>query len=252
LWHSVGARLPFLAGLDAAEQSRLRELCTAFLASKEFSAPEDFPLTDEICLSIAVQGCLPILHLGLEWYRGWQGIVVYPDEFVVPREITDEHGIVHRYDEVAAGEAWEGGPLILSWSDVQMTEAEYNVVIHEFAHKLDMLNGDADGCPPLQQNQSRATWQADWRSAYEDFCQRVDQAPLSVFEDERGEVFEEIELDSALDPYAAEAPGEFFAVASEVFFTAPAALVAEYPEIYGQLAQFYRQDPAARLTSASA
>jgi hypothetical protein len=115
-----------------------------------------------------------------------------------------------------------------------------------------MLNGDADGCPPLQKNQSKATWQRVWRKAYEDFCRRVDEAPLAIFEDENGDEFEEAQLDSALDPYAAEAPGEFFAVASEVFFTAPAALQAEYPEIYAQLALLYRQDPVSRPTFPSA
>ena len=248
LWDATLARMPFLHGLDGDERQRLRSLCGDFLHDKEFSAPDDFELNDEICLSIALQGCLPILNLGLEWYRGWNGIVVYPDEFVIPRETMDEDGVVHRYDEVAAGEAWGAGPLIVSWSDAQMTEGEYNVVIHEFAHKIDMLNGDADGCPPLQKNQSKATWQRVWRSAYEDFCRRVDAAPLVLFEDENGEEFEETELDSALDPYAAEAPGEFFAVTSEVFFTAPAALQAEYPDIYAQLALFYRQDLASRPT----
>ena len=252
LWTAVVSRLPFLGGLTADEMARLRKLCGDFLASKKFNAANDLALDDEICLSIAVQGCLPILNLGLDWYRGWDGIVVYPDEFVIPRELMDEDGVVHRYDEVAAGEAWHGGPLIVSWSDAQMTEGEYNVVIHEFAHKIDMLNGDADGCPPLQADQNKADWQRIWRAAYEDFCRRVDAAPLAVFEDEHGDEFEDLDLDSALDPYAAEAPGEFFAVASEVFFTAPAALAAEYPELYAQLVLFYRQNPASRLIFANA
>ena len=255
LWHDVTRRLPFLHGLYADELQRLRDLCQQFLSEKTFTAADGFELSDEICLSIAAQGCLPILNLGLEWYRGWHGIIVYPDEFVIPRETMDDNGVVHRYEEVAAGEAWDGGPLIVSWSDAQMTDAEYNVVIHEFAHKIDMLNGDADGCPPLphndslhlQKNQSNATWQAVWSAAYQDFCGRVDDAPTVVFKDENGDEFEELELDSALDPYAAEAAGEFFAVASEVFFTAPAALKHEYPAVYEQLTLLYRQNPVVRL-----
>lgn len=252
LWQAAIDRLPFLGGLDNNELARLRSLCQDFLLQKEFVAAEGFQLTDEICLSIALQGCLPILNLGLDWYRGWDGIIVYPDEFVIPRETMDEDGVVHRYEEIAAGEAWDGGPLIISWSDAQMTKGEYNVVIHEFAHKIDMLNGNADGCPPLQKNQSNATWRSIWQWAYEDFCRRVDHAPLGIFEDENGEEFEDIELDSVLDPYAAEAPGEFFAVTSEVFFTAPAALRIEYPDLYAQLVLFYQQDPAARPNAPSA
>ena len=246
-WQSVCGRLPLLDGLNEQELHNLRTLCVAFLASKTFTAPDGFQLTDEICLSIAVQGCLPVLNIGLDWYRGWHGIIVYPNEFVIPRELVDENGIVHRYDEIAAGEAWSDGPLILSWSDAQMTDGEYNVVIHEFAHKIDMINGDADGCPPLQKNQSNATWRQIWQGAFENYCARVDTAPTAIFEDENDEAFEDIELDSAIDPYAAESPGEFFAVCSEVFFTTPYALQAEYLDVYQQLALLYRQDPATRL-----
>ena len=247
LWRTVIDRLPFLRGLSQDEWMRLRTLCSKFLANKEFNGSGGLQLDDEICLSIAVQGCLPIMNLGLDWYRGWHGIVVYPDEFLIPRDIIDDDGVVHHFDEIAAGEAWSGGPLIISWSDAQMTQGEYNVVIHEFAHKIDMLNGNADGCPPLQKNQSNATWQRVWRSAYQDFCQRLDSAPIIVMEDENGEEFDEPEFDSALDPYAAEAPGEFFAVASEVFFTCPRALKTEYPEVYEQLSILYQQDPSSRL-----
>ena len=120
LWQGVVSALPFLGALDAEEQARLRALAEGFLAEKEFSAAGGLELSDEICVSIATQGCLPILELGLAAYRGWVGIVVYPDEFVVPRRIEDESGIVHEFVDVLSGEAWEGGPLIISWHDAQM------------------------------------------------------------------------------------------------------------------------------------
>ena len=242
LWLPVFHQHPFLQRLNANERDRLRALCSAFLADKEFSAAGDFQLTDTLCLSIAMQGCLPILNLDLSWYRGWHGIIVYPNEFVIPRELPDEDGIVHRYNEVAAGEAWGDGPLILSWQDAQMTDDVYNVVIHEFAHKLDMLNGDADGCPPLHQEIRQTEWRSTLHGAYEDFCRRVDAAP--AFDDAIDEY--DIDLESILDPYAATHPGEFFAVASETFFTAPSALEAEYPVFFAQLAAFYRQSPITR------
>ena len=129
VWQRTVAGLPFLAALDATDRQRLKTLSEAFLGAKQFTAAGGLELNDEICVAIAAQGCLPILNLGLAAYRDWVGIVVYPDEFVVPREIHDEAGVVHEYDDVLSGEAWQGGPLLVSWHDVQMAGAGYNVVI---------------------------------------------------------------------------------------------------------------------------
>jgi len=233
LWNDTLAALPFLDRIDDEERSRLRGLTEAFLAEKEFTSAGGFELSDAICVSIAAQACLPILNLGLENYRDWVGIVVYPDEFVIPRIIEDDFGVVHEFDDVASGEAWDGGPVLISWRDAQMAGDGYNVVIHEFAHKLDMLNGEANGVPPLPTGLARQTWEETLLAAYDDFCARVDTA------EERGE-------DTELDPYAAENPGEFFAVMSESFFEAPDVLRNTYPALYEQFGRFYRQDPASR------
>ena len=233
LWQETLAGLPFISRLNVDEKSRLKELTEAFLREKEFTCADDLELTDAMCVSIAVQGCLPILNLGLESYRDWVGLIVYPDEFIIPRTVEDEFGIVHEYDDVASGEAWEGGPLIISWSDAQMAGKGYNVVIHEFAHKLDMLNGEANGIPPLPPGLLHQEWEETLLSAYEDFCARVDEA------EERGE-------DTLIDPYAAENPSEFFAVLSETFFETPDNLRQEYPALYELFVRFYRQDPAGR------
>lgn len=234
LWHETVARLPFLERLDIEEMARLRGLTEAFLAEKEFTSAGGLELTDTMCVSIALQGCLPILNLGLQSYRDWVGIIVYPDEFVIPRSVEDEFGVVHEYDDVASGEAWEGGPLLISWRDAQMAGEGYNVVIHEFAHKLDMLNGEADGVPPLPPGLSHRDWEETLLAAYEDFCTRLDQA-------ENDETFYET---TRLDPYGAESPAEFFAVMSETFFEAPGVLHERYPALYALLCRFYRQDPA--------
>lgn len=234
LWSATIAGLPFLASLSAAEQADLKALAEAFLAEKEFSTAGNLVLDDRICTAIAAQGCLPILKLGLAAYRDWVGIVVYPDEFVVPRRIEDESGIVHEYDDVLSGEAWEGGPLILSWHDVQLAGDGYNVVIHEFAHKLDMLNGEADGMPALHSGITEAEWETVCAAAYEDFCQRVNA-----------------DEETLIDPYASNDPAEFFAVLSESFFEMPDVVAAEYPELYALFGRYYRQDPLMRLTKAA-
>lgn len=197
-----------------------------FLTRKEISSAADLVLTDEIRLSIALQACLLILKLGLAAYDGWVGIVVYPGDFVIPRRKIDEIGVLHEYDEVVLGEAWESGPVVLSGFDDARDYQDANVVIHEFAHKLDMLNGEANGLPPLHQGMSVQDWNQAFSLAYRNFCRRVDA----------GE-------NLPMDPYAAEHPAEFFAVLSEVFFTKPALLGKEYPAVYRQLALFYRQDP---------
>jgi Mlc titration factor MtfA (ptsG expression regulator) len=147
-----------------------------------------------------------------------------------------------------AGEAWLGGPVILSYEDVAMAADEemrvagYNVVIHEFAHKLDMRSGDPNGFPPLHPEMSARRWKAAFTAAYEDFCGRVDSA------DDRAEADGGAALDALpIDPYAATSAGEFFAVSSEAFFETPERLEPAYPEVYEQLRMFYRQDPLARL-----
>jgi MtfA peptidase len=229
-WAAAEAHLPFLGHLDADERFRLREMAREFLAEKEWHAAQDMVLTPEIQLSITLQACLPVLNLGLDHYRGWVGIVVYPGDFVIPRQIMDEDGVVHEYEDAVLGEAWEGGPVLVAWFDDPEDADGVNVVIHEFTHKLDMENGGVDGFPRLPADMSRRAWAAAFEPAYQDFCARVDS----------GE-------DTTLDPYAADHPAEFFAVMSEAFFETPDLLHDEYPAVFEQLKRFYRQDPLQRV-----
>lgn len=232
-WHEAEAQLPFLGHLDADERRRLREMARQFLAEKEWTGAQGLQLAAPIQLCIALQASLLVLNRGLEHYRGWVGIVVYPGDFVIPRHVMDEDGVVHEYDDAVLGEAWEGGPVVLSWFDAPDEAGDVNVVIHEFAHKLDMENGEIDGMPRLPADMSRRDWIAAFEPAYEDFCRRVDEA------DRRGR-------ETELDPYGSEHPSEFFAVMSEAFFETPALLRRQYPAVYEQLRRFYRQDPSTR------
>jgi Mlc titration factor MtfA (ptsG expression regulator) len=228
LWLTATAGLPFIKELNGDETEKLRELVLLFLAEKEFAEAGGIELTDEMRISIAAQACLPILELGLDWYSGWRGIVVYPGDFRVQRSEMDEHGVLHEWDDELAGEAMPGGPVVLSW-DAAAHDAAMNVVIHEFAHKLDMLRGEPDGMPPLHPDMDRAAWRAAFAEAYDGFCDTV----------ERGR-------NTWMDPYAAEHPSEFFAVISEAFFEDPKETQRRYPDVYAQLRLFYRQDPAGR------
>ncbi len=232
LWRRVTGSLPFLRGLTAAEEQRLKDCAVLFLDEKEMHGARGFVLTDAVRLSIAVQACLPILNLGVDAYQGWVGIVIYPGEFKVRREEMDASGVVHEFDDALSGEAWPGGPVILSWQDVALGAAGYNVVIHEFAHKLHMLLGDMDDFPSAHADMDREQWLAAWDAAYAVFCGQVDRGVHTV-----------------IDPYASENPAEFFAVLSEAFFTQPQTVRSTYPELYRQLTLFYRQDPAARINA---
>lgn len=229
-------RLPILRGLTADELQRLHERASLLLYHKTFSEAGGAQIDEATYLAIALQASLLILNLDEDSYHDWHEIILYPHEFLRQREEMDAAGVVHRSRDILSGESWLGGPLILSLADVAASGAAdgFNVVLHEFAHKLDMLNGDANGYPPLHRGMDAAAWAREFSAAYDDLCTRVD----------RGE-------NTPIDPYATYNPGEFFAVLTEVFFETPAVLHAEYPAVYEQLRQFYRQDPLARLATAS-
>jgi Mlc titration factor MtfA (ptsG expression regulator) len=229
LWRRAVAPYVFLAKLDAAETQQLRELVVLFLNEKQLHGAADFAISDEARIAIAAQACLPVLNLGLDWYAGWVGVIVYPGEFKVARSIVDEDGVVHEFDDELSGEAWPDGPVVLSWQDASLAEPGYNVVIHEFAHKIHMLRGNDDGFPQPHADMDAERWALAFEAAYARFCGAVDRG-----------------LATRMDPYAAEHPAEFFAVASETFFTDAPGLNGEFPAIYRELKAFYRQDPLAR------
>ena len=230
-WLRVSAGFPFVARLNDDERSRLRELAILFMHGKQISGAGGLELNQEMKLGIAVQACILILELGIEHYDGWVEIIVYPDEFMPRHEIRNEHGLVETDEMSYAGQAWLRGPVILSWANVEHAgEMDgMNVVIHEFAHKLDMLNGEANGFPPLHAGMDRRKWSQAFTTAFQDLRRRA-------------RVGERTEI----DPYATVSPGEFFAVVSETFFEIPDIVKAVYPQVYEQLVQFYRQDPASR------
>jgi hypothetical protein len=230
-WCAAASGLSVLRGLSEEELERLRELTTLFLNEKQVVAAGGFSLDDDMRIRIVAQACLPILNLGLDYYAGWVSVIVYPGEFVPEHEFMDEAGVVHVVRDAMMGESWERGPVVLSGADA-LHYGEHdgaNVVIHEFAHKLDMLNGAMNGYPPLHRGMSSEQWAQTFGAAYADFCTKA----------ERDE-------EMAIDPYGAENPAEFFAVTSEAFFETPHVLQREYPDVYRQLAAFYLQDPVRR------
>lgn len=250
LWRQVLDTHPFLAALDADETAQLLARSAWLLASKTINGARGLEVTDFMRLSIAAQASLPILNLTPTLYEGWDEIIVYPAGFRIPRKQMDEDGVMHEYLEDAAGEAWEGGPLVLSWEDTQLSEGGFNVVIHEFAHKLDLQSDLADGMPSLAAHGDLTP--REWRRILDDsldrFIAAVDAVEAAIPHDVDPE---SAEADAwygrlPLDPYAATDEAEFFAVSSEHFFVDPYPMAESLPEWFGLLRAYYRQDPLAR------
>lgn len=215
--------------LAPAEQAALRVLVTRFLQRKAIEPVGDLELDASDRVLLAVHACVPILKLGMDWYRGWHSVIVYPDVFMPRRERMDAAGVVHASRDMLAGEAWSRGPVIVSWTDVLEggRQPGRNVVIHEMAHKLDMLEEGANGYPPLHRGMDRRQWAQvftdAWRRLHAD-AHAGQELPV--------------------DRYALESPAEFFAVLSEQYFEAPDTLREHLPAVYAQLARFYRRSDA--------
>ncbi len=246
-WNDATKDYQFVKRLTVEEKRRLRLIASDFLARKTFAGAAGLQINELMRIQIAAQACILILELDVDYYDGWREIIVYPGQFAKTHDVIDEFGVVHTTRDPLAGEAWLGGPVVLSHADVAHTEHAvdrgdgYNVVIHEFAHKLDMLNGEANGYPPLHRGMSKETWKRSFLAAYLAFCKQVDEAD-ALAKTDGGRALDALPV----DPYAAENPAEFFAVISEVFFELPEAVYAGFPVVYQQLKAFYKQDPLAR------
>lgn len=245
LWLQTVARHPFLAALSLQDQAKLRALAALFLDGKQFHGAHGLVVTDRMAIDIAAQACLPLLHWGkprkaLQWYDDFVTIVVHPGAAVARRTQRDAAGVVHHTNQVLAGEAMQGGPVMLSWDHVADTGASAargsNVVVHEFVHKLDMQSGHANGCPPLPANLLGARgargalkiWRSAWAPAYDEFRAQVSKAQRFG------------SPPPWLDAYGASAPEEFFAVACEAYFVNRQRFAEEFPTLMPVLDAFFR------------
>jgi len=232
-WPGIVERnVPLARGLSSDERERLLRLVQVFLADKHFEGCGGLTLTEEIKVTIAAEACLLLLHLEGPCYPSFRTVLVYPHEFVPKVARSPGTGEIAPPPARLMGESWGDGVVVISWDDTvrgarNPADGE-NVVLHEFAHQLDAEDGVTDGAPLLAPSALR-TWGGVLSAEYERL--RRDAA-----DDRR----------SALDEYGATNKAEFFAVATETFFEKPVQLEREHPELYGQLQQFYGQDPARR------
>jgi Mlc titration factor MtfA (ptsG expression regulator) len=214
--------------LEDADRARLEDLALALVAEKSWEAANGFELTDEMMVTIAVQASLLVLELPGDAYRGVQAIVVHPSTLVLDGEHSQVPGVVSDGPMAILGQASFNGPVLIAWDqaldDARHPGRAHNVVFHEFAHKLDMLDGTVDGTPPLATAEELQRWVQVCTAAYE-----------QVVAGHGGR---------SLRSYAGVNPAEFFAVATEAFFDDPVVLRREHPELYAALEGFFRQDPA--------
>lgn len=230
LWTVVLEDSPLFDRLSTSERTHLRELTTLFLGSKRFFGTHGLAVDGYMQVSVASRACLLVLNLGLDYYVGWHTVILYPGGFVAERVVEDEIGVVHTGVEALDGESMYGGAVVLNWEEARPVRhgEPVDVVLHEFSHKLDERNGEANGLPPLHQDMSTAEWSQVFNDAYRTFTGWVEAGDPLPFDD-----------------YAATHPAEFFSVATESFFMEPGVLFRALPNVYRQLSRFYRQDPAA-------
>lgn len=230
-WHALlEERLPVYRRLPPDLRCRLHGLIQIFLAEKVFVGREGLTITDEIRVTIAAQACLLLLNRETGVYPTLVTILVYPSTYAAEHHEVDEAGVRTEEIQARSGEAWEHGPLVLSWEDVRYGAEHFddggNVVIHEFAHQLDYEDSSGIGVSPFVDPEDQAAWAEVLHRAYEQLLDETDRG-----------------LPTLLDPYGATDPAEFLAVATETFFEMPQQLESRHGELYAALRDYYRLDP---------
>lgn len=220
------------ARLSATDQEQVRQYLQVFVPEKNWEGCGGLEMTDEVRVTIGAHVAILALGFGEEYFERVVSILVYPDAYEAPEETVTPAGVVLEGHSEREGEAWYRGPVILSWTDTlldaQDPDEGRNVVLHEFAHQLDMLNGqDADGMPPLESSGQQQQWLAVMRQEMERLARDCERGRPTI-----------------LDCYGTSDESEFFAVATEAFFLLPREMNEKHPALYGVLRDFFRQDPA--------
>lgn len=221
--------------LDVAERTALRDALRVFIAEKSWEGAKDFDVTDRMRVIVAANACLLTLAMDGEPLRHVRTIILQPAAYVPPRPRV-VNGVAHE-GMAASGTAYVHGPVVLSWEHIvresRQRGAGRNVVLHEFAHQLDMTGGVVDGTPPLPRRALYAAWQRVMTTEYEQLRRAAEYGAATL-----------------ISHYGATSPAEFFAVVTECFFERAIDLRDHHPELYDLLRAYYRQDTARRAERA--
>jgi hypothetical protein len=228
-WQKIVQRLPFFRSLDERGQKRVCDDLRVLIDEKGWEGCGGLEITDEIQVTIAAQASLLLLNIEHEYYKHVQSILVYPSAYKSAPS-RDAAGVV-REGQANLGEAWRRGPVVLSWDATLRGALDpkdgHNLVLHEFAHKLDMLDGLADGTPPLDSKDQLTQWVRTMSKEFQKLRDAAESGRATV-----------------MDTYGATNPAEFFAVATECFFEKSRKLKQRHPTVYDCLKDYYHQDPA--------
>lgn len=219
-------------GLSPEERARLHDDLRIFAAEVNWEGCGGQPVTEDMKVLIAGQGCMLTLGRAVDELLVVRSILVYPEAYYAPSDDVDEAGVVSEGEEDREGEAWEYGSVVLSWADLRQDARRNdgrNLVLHEFAHQLDMADGAANGTPPLGDRDLAAQWAEVMSREFHALRERADRGRRGV-----------------LDTYGAEDESEFFSVCTEAFFERGRELKRKQPELYDLLAAYFKQDPASR------
>lgn len=232
-WATIEREVRLLDALDVDARQRLRASVAAFLAQKRFHGTHGFVPERRLQLIVAALCCLPALHLDADALSGWRDLILYPGAFRARRHEHDDDGVAHEFDEDLIGEADEqSGPVLLSVADIEADLAEpfsgVNVVLHEIAHKIDARDGACDGVPVIRDLAARRRWITVMQEAFDRLRAEVEEANEA-----------DADPETAIDPYAAESPEEFFAVATEAYFSDPESLRALDAGVFEEFHRFY-------------
>jgi len=229
-WSIIDQRVPMVRKLNESDRKELGASIQILLHEKRFEGCAGLEMTDEIRVTIAAQAAVLLLHRPTRYYPTLRTILVYPHAYRAPGKKVNPDGTVTEGTQTRLGESWFRGSLVLSWDDVvRGAEDEgdgHNVVFHEFAHQLDSESGSVDGAPALPSSERYRSWAQVLSHEYEELVRDIHLGHRTL-----------------LDSYGATSPPEFFAVATEFFFEKPRAMKMHAPELYEQLAGFYRSDP---------
>ena len=219
--------------LPPAQRTKLSRLVQVFIAEKNWEGCGGLTVTDEVKVTIATQACLLVVGMAEDiCFDHVLSILVYPQAYIAPETRIDRAGVVVENGQARLGEAWYRGPVVLSWEDAlaggRMETPGHNLVLHEFAHQLDLMNGRvADGTPLLENDQQFARWA---RVLEPVFLQLIETCKHHCH--------------GFIDCYGATNEAEFFAVLTEAFFERPRSLRQHQPVVYALLQNFFQLDPA--------
>jgi Mlc titration factor MtfA (ptsG expression regulator) len=228
----IETRVPTFSRLTPADQHELLGHTRVLAEEKHFEGAGGLIMRDEVRVTIAAQAALLLLHRDTDYFPRLTSIIVYPTGYVANDLTRADGGIWSEGDEHLSGHTQRDlRAIVLAWDDVRSGAADpndgRNLVLHEFAHQLDFEDGSTDGMPLLDTGAEARSWAEVFGAELEALRAAADAGEPTL-----------------LDPYGAQDPAEFFAVATETFFERAAELARRHPRLYAELRRFYRQDPA--------